>query len=49
MALDLADDGPRPRTKTLAEHLGVLVLVPLHRPLAKVARGFYYIARRAPT
>lgn len=44
MAVELADDGPRPRRRTLIQHLGALLLVPLHRGTAKMLRAFYWLS-----
>lgn len=43
MSLDLADDEPRPSRRTLAQHIGWFLLVPIHGSPAKVVRVFYWI------
>lgn len=47
MAFDLADDGPKPKNRSLTEHLGWFLLFPLQHTGAKVVRVFYLISLAA--
>ncbi|NNG21189.1 hypothetical protein HJ590_16825 [Naumannella sp. ID2617S] len=43
MSSDLADDGTRPRTRTLGEHVRHLLLLDLRKTFPKVLRVFFYL------
>lgn len=43
MSLDLADDEPRPKRRTLAEHISWFLLIPIHGTGAKVVRALYWV------